>query len=482
MGRVSIKPWQHQIEAIEKAKARNYFAFFFEMGTGKTGAAARTLEAISNQQGYLPSCLILCPLIVIKNWRDEIELQTELPLSKVLLLYRGSGDKKCELLKEHLSKDRHSIVIVNYESLLHENLYAELFKWRPRVLIFDESHKLKSIKAKRTKRCIALADASERRYLLTGTPVLNSPMDLFSQYRIMDGGQTFGKNFYAFRNQYFYDCNASRANFRHFPKWVAKEKTKEKIQSVLSDSGMVVKKKDCLDLPPLIQKTIAVELSGEQRRAYREMEKNLITYINDKACVASVAITKLLRLQQIVSGFVKNEAGENIVFKENPRLEAMRDILENLGDQKICIWAVFRENYAMLRNLCEEMRLKYVEVHGDITADQKFASVSAFNGDPNVSVFIGHPGAGGIGINLTQASYMAFYSRGFSSEHDIQAESRNYRGGSEIHDKITRFDLVATNTIDERISKALLDKEQLGEELILKMMREVSLCEQKKEA
>ena len=135
-------------------------------------------------------------------------------------------------------------------------------------------------------------------------------------------------------------------------------------------------------------------------------------------------------------------------------------------DHKIIIWAVFKDNYSAIRKVLEKDGINYVEIHGGITGKKKFEAVDAFNTDDSVRVIIGHPGSGGIGINLVAASHAIFYSRGFSLEHDLQAEARNYRGGSEQHDQITRIDLIAKDTIDERILEALEEKKKTAETVL----------------
>jgi len=208
----------------------------------------------------------------------------------------------------------------------------------------------------------------------------------------------------------------------------------------------------------------------KQAQIYREMKRDFIAYIEDQACVASLAITKALRLQQIVSGYVAVETMDGrkqIRLKDNPRAVALTGLLEEITTHsKVIVWAVFKENYQIIREVCDDLGVKYVELHGEVTQKKREEAVEAFNNSSDISVCIGHPGSGGIGINLTSASYSIFYSRGFSLEHDLQAEARNHRGGSEIHDKITRIDLVCPGTIDELILDKLASKQAINEKIV----------------
>jgi SNF2 family DNA or RNA helicase len=159
------------------------------------------------------------------------------------------------------------------------------------------------------------------------------------------------------------------------------------------------------------------------------------------------------------------QTGEGVELKDVPRLEALRELLEDLTDgHKVIVWAVFKANYAMIGALCRKLGIEYTELTGEIK--DKDTNVHKFRTDPKCRVLIANPGAGGVGINLVEASYSIYYSKGFSLEHDIQSEARNYRGGSHIHEKITRIDLVAKGTIDDIINEALRNKLDVAQQVL----------------
>lgn len=470
-----VEPWGHQRTAFNRAVPQRAFGLFFEMGAGKTMTAINILRAWMGKEKRVLRTLVLGPPIVVQNWKREFETHSR--IGKQVFCLEGPGKKRLEGLLKHgfdasVMTRQGAVFVTNYESLLMKDLHAMLYKWQPEVIVFDESHKLKNPTAKRTKLATALADVAQYRLILTGTPILNTPMDIFSQLRVMDGGQLFGRNFFSFRAEYFYDKNAGMPKDKHFPLWLPREGSLDKMNAKIKPVSMVVKKQDCMDLPPLVRQEIPVELSKEQTKLYEAMKKDFIAYVNDKACVAQLAITKALRLQQIVSGFVTLEGengGErtNVAIKDNPRALALRDLLEDITPTAKClVWAVFRENYGAVRAVCEDLGIQFVEVHGEVPAAKRQAAVDAFNTDPNIKVFLGHPGSAGIGINLVAAPYSIFYSRTFSLEQDLQAEARNYRGGSEIHEKVTRFDLVAKGTIDEVITAKLAAKIDISDKVL----------------
>lgn len=453
--------WEHQIKAIEKARSRDSFALFFDMGTGKTRTTIEIIREHYNNSGRIMRTLILCPPIVMKNWKDEFKKFSKIPQDRIILL-SGSQRQRVSSMRE-----TDAIYILNYEGLLMEDLYSAIYSWKPEILVCDESHKLKSFTAKRTKQATRLSDVATFRYILSGTPITNSYLDLFSQFRILDHGKSFGTNFYSFRAKYFVNANAFIPKLRAFPNWKIRPGSEKIISNVIADNSMRVKKEDCIDLPDLVVQDIEIDLSPKQRAIYDQMEEDFIAFFQEGVSVAKLAITKALRLQQIVSGFVKLEGDKILHFEENPRSIYLKEFLEEVTpEHKVIVWACFKENYTQIRKVCDDLGLGYVEVHGDVSSDRKFDAVERFNKEPGIRVFIGNPGAGGIGINLVSASYSVFYSRDFNAEHYWQAGDRNYRGGSHIHSKITRINLIASNTLDEKIAEALQNKTNISEAVL----------------
>lgn len=471
-----IEPWAHQKAAIETARGRSEFALFFEVGTGKTATLIHILREIFNAKGKLLNTLILCPPIVIENWRREWLANSEIKPSQLSCL-SGSAKKRADAVR---TAGEPKIFITNYEALLMPDFVAALKFYGVDALVCDESHKLKDLKAKRTKVCVDLAAGTKYRYILTGTPILNNPMDIFSQFKILDQGKTFGKNYFLFRSDYFFDKNAFMPREKHFPDWRPKPMSLDKMNALIATKSMRVKKEECLDLPPLIKEIRYVELTAEQERAYSEMKKDFISFVQGRTCVATLALTKALRLMQIVSGFVKvtpepGEGGEIIAFDTTPRLQALKELLEEITpNHKVIIWAVFKENYRVIGKLLDDMDLQHVEVHGEYNTGEKQQAVDFFTNNPGCRVLLANPQAAGVGVNLIAASYAIYYSRNFSLEHDLQSEARNYRGGSEVHAKITRIDLVAKGTIDELVTKRLAEKQAIGEKMIGEIAKEMN--------
>lgn len=445
---------------------RKYFGLFFEMGTGKTCTAIHIHLQKIKQEGRPLKTLVLCPLVVVPNWGKEFYQWTRYKPT----LLTGSGKKRIKTFNEKTMLNQ-TVFVTNYEALQMKELFQYLCEWGPEFLIYDESHKLKTPNTQRTKKSLQLSLASKYRLILSGTPVLNSAMDLFSQYLILDHGKSFGKNYYAFRHRYFYDKNWKMPRHCHFPDWQMRPAAECEINETIKRDSMRVTKEECLDLPPLVKEVRYVEMSKEQAKLYKEMKQDFITFLKNKAVVAQLAITKGLRLQQIVSGFVKTADAEEIALGKNqsltPRETELKTLLSELTpSHKVIVWAVFKHNFKQIASICKSLGIEYVEVHGEISAKNKQVAIEQFNTRAECRVYIGHPGAGGIGVNLTAAPYSIYYSRNFSLEADAQSEARNHRGGSEVHDKITRIDLVTKDTIDEIVMNMLAKKANMGEELL----------------
>jgi len=466
--------WKHQLECLENAKDLPNYALFHEMGVGKTRTVIELLRYKYNVHGKLLRTLIVAPQVVLENWKREIVMFSQIKKENIVVL-QGTGKARAGQVQGCLEKD--CIIIVNYEGLLIDDVFDLLVQWKPEIVVADESHRIKSPESKRTKAMVFLGDMARYRYCLTGTPILNSILDVFSQFRFLDGGQIFGKNFFMFRNQYCYNANANKPAHVTWPDWKVRPNAESIIGDQMSKISMHVKKSECLDLPPFVRTSIFVELSPDQKKHYDEMKKHFITMVEGQACTAQLAVTKSLRLQQLVSGFsvVEDIQGERkeIKLKSNPRLDALKDLLTDLTPaNKVIVWACFRENYEQIRQVCQELKIEYVELHGEISTSDRQEAMDLFNSSPRIRVLIGNQGAGGIGVSLIAASYSIYYSRNFSLEHDLQSEARNFRGGSEIHDKITRIDLVAKSTIDEKVLLALSNKQAISDKVLIEMIKE----------
>jgi len=472
---IEFKLMEHQKKVLYDSQFQDDVFLAWEMGTGKSCATIQILRQWYQDEGRLMRTLILAPLITLKNWKKEFEMFSRIPQKVIYPLEVAS--KRVKAIQS--VRDGAAIFVLNYDALSQKKVVDVLKAWGPEVLICDESHYLKNYKSKRAKVAAEFADRAKKRVLLTGTPILNNALDLFMQFRVMDGckgkDSTFGSNFFAFRATYFEDENAAwNSKPGHFPKWVPRPATYATFNKIVGEKVSRIRKEDVLDLPDLVTEERYVSMSKDQLKVYQDMKRDFVAYVEGqlkegkpRAVVAKLAITKALRLQQIVSGAVKDEQGDYLIFENNPRLDDLRELLTDLTpEHKVIVWAVFKPNYAMIRDLCEDMGIGYVEIHGDVPNKEKFKNADLFNTDERVRVLIGNPAAGGVGINLVGASYSIYYSRSPKLGDDLQSEARNYRKGSEQHEKITRINLVCPGTIDELINDNLAGKLEISEAII----------------
>jgi Superfamily II DNA/RNA helicases, SNF2 family len=453
--------WEHQRKAVEFANARDWAGYFMEAGTGKSGAAITALRYRYNTAKRIQRTLIIAPLSVCPQWKEEFALFSKIPMEQILVL-TGDGKKR---LKQ-LETSNAPIVITNYEFVRIAAFYEAVKKWAPEILVLDEIHRTKDATSDRTKKLIPIADQAGFKLGLTGTPVLNGEADLFGQIRLLDGGKHFGTSYYTFRKIYMYDKNAGMPKARYFPDWRVKETAKAYFAEVLGKNCFQVKKSECLDLPPLHEIVIPIAMTPKQEELYTQMKRHLVVELEGNTSVAEFAMTKALRLQQILCGFVQDSDTHEVSWVDgDSRIQALGDLLESFGGEKVIVWTVFQPTYDRIVKLCSKMGLEYALLTGEQSTTQKQDAIESFQ-KGIAQVLISNPAAGGVGINLQAAKYSIYFARSWSLEHLLQSQARNYRAGSEIHDKVTHYHLVAKNTLDEDILNALLTKQQIGEVLL----------------
>lgn len=485
--------WQHQIDTIEECKDRNFYALFWQMGTGKTCGIINILRRKFIQEQRFLKTLILTPLSVVNQFAKEWAKFGGPQYQRLVLPMLGTTkQRKINLLKNH----KGNICITNHDVMNVADILEALWREKFEVIVVDESHKFKDAKANRTKKLLALVegkllgektvlrngrrvkvkqilgahDPIKYRFIMTGTPILNSVMDIYPQSKILNDKIFPEANYYIFRNKYMENTNALKS-WATFPKFVEKAGSNEYISKTIYKHANRVLKEDCLDLPPLVKIRKEVELGKEQGRLYKEMEKQFIAYLEeyskDKAMVAEIVLTKGLRLLQILCGvFVDDDADKTVsVIKDNQRIKVLEDTLEEIGSNQAIIWTSFKSVYTQIEALLKRMDIPYSNIIGGQNISERQEGIEKFQ-DGEVRVMLANQAAGGTGINLTAANYMIYYNRTYSLADDLQSEARNYRGGSEIHDKVTRIDLFSPGTIDETIMEALHNKMDIAKAVV----------------
>jgi len=234
----------------------------------------------------------------------------------------------------------------------------------------------------------------------------------------------------------------------------------------IAKKAHVVYTKDCLDLPPYINMIEKVELTDDQSKAYDQMRDFFMAFVNENVsnpAVATIAPVKALRLMQICAGHLTLDDSTVVEFINTPKLKRLAELLEEVKDQhKFIIWTAFKHDNKAACNLLSKMGVRFVRITGDQTTQEKQQSVDLFQNDPDVRGVVATLAAGGTGITLTKASYSFVLSRNFSLGDNLQARARNYRSGSQIHERITNIDLVCKDSIEEKVAEAINNKEEIG--------------------
>jgi SNF2 family DNA or RNA helicase len=462
------KPYQHQKDALEKSWNRDSFAYFMEMGTGKTKVLIDNL-ALLYEKNKVDGALIVAPKGVVGTWFNQ-ELPTHLPerVKNMTVLWQSNINKK-QKEKLNFEKEGLHILIMNVEAFSTQKgfSYAEKFLTSHKaIMAIDESTTVKNPRAKRTKNILLLSKAAKYRRIMTGSPVTRNPLDLYSQCEFLDPKHLNFPSYYAFRNRYaemktmFLSGRSVQVvgGFRHL----------EELSESLKAFSYRILKENCLDLPNKIYMEREIQLTSEQERLYEQMRQEALATLNGKTVTTMTALTQLMRLHQITCGHFAADDGSIQEIKNN-RLAELLDVLDET-EGKAIIWAHYQHDVKNIFKLLEEKFGPGSAVHyyGKTLPEQRDYAIKNFKDNDKVRFFVGTPATGGYGITLVQASTVIYYSNGYDLEKRMQSEDRAHRIGQKK--KVTYIDFIAPNTIDEKIRKALRKKiniasKVMGEEL-----------------
>jgi SNF2 family DNA or RNA helicase len=462
------KPFAHQLKALEMSWDKEVFAYFMEMGTGKSKVLIDNI-AMLYDKGKINGALIIAPKGVYKNWLES-EIPNHLPdhIEKKIGFWQTKPDANDMKMLLKSDEDLH-ICIMNIEAFSTKKgvEYAYKFLSCHRTLIgIDESTTIKNPNAKRTRSILTLSKHSKYRRILTGSPVTKSPLDLFSQCQFLDPWLLNQQSYYAFRTRYAI-CRKINVSGRQVEIVVGYRNLGE-LSEQLKPFSYRVLKDDCLDLPKKTYMKRIIQLTDEQKKLYKQMKEQALAFLNGKMTTTATVITQLMRLHQITCGHFKADDGSVQEVSSN-RLDELMDILEEM-EGKAVIWAHYRHD---IENIVNALEKKYpgetVTYYGDTSTEDRQKAIKLIQ-DPESKVrfIVGTPQTGGYGITLTGASTMIYYSNGYDLEKRQQSEARIDRIGQEK--PMTYIDIIAEGTIDERIVKALRTKvniatEIMGEEL-----------------
>jgi len=465
------KPYTHQLTALEKSWNKETYAYFMEMGTGKTKVLIDNMSMLYDK-GKIDGALIIAPKGVIKTWYEQ-ELPTHLPnhIENVSVLWQSNITKSQQEKLESLFEIETAlhILIMNVEAFSTEKgvkFASKFLNSHKTLMAIDESTTIKNPTAKRTKSIISLGKHSKYRRIMTGSPVTKNPLDLYTQCEFLDSYLLDFTSYYAFRNRY---AEMKTMHLRGRSIQVVDEfKNLTELSETLKGFSYRVLKEDCLDLPPKNWTKRHITLSKEQQKVYDEMKKTALATLNGKVTSTMTVITQLMRLQQITCGHFVADDGTTQEIKSNRITELMNVLDETEG--KAIIWGHWQKD---IQNIVSEIEKVHgpgsvVDYYGLTPQEERQDNIRKFQSNPKCRFMVGTPSTGGYGITLTAANTVIYYSNGYDLEKRLQSEDRAHRIGQKKN--VTYIDIIAEKTVDEKIQESLRKKiniasEVLGEEL-----------------
>ena len=472
--RFKTKPYAHQITALEKSWDKEEYAYFMEMGTGKSKVLIDNI-AILYDKGKINGVLIIAPKGVYKNWySSEIptHLASHIQYKSVLWTASISKTKQEELNSLFKSDFNLHVLVMNVEAFSTKKGLQFALKFlnsHKTLMAVDESTTIKTPSAKRTKSILTLSKSAVYRRILTGSPITKSPLDLYTQCGFLNEDLLGFSSYYAFRSRY---AHMIERNFGGRRVQIVKSYQRlDELSKLIEPFSYRVLKEDCLDLPEKIFIRREIELTEEQLKLYSTMKQMALATLNGKLLTAPNVLTQLMRLHQITCGHFKSDDGKIQELKNN-RLEELMSILEET-EGKAIIWA----NYIYdIERISAAIKKEYgddsvVEYYGAIHTDERQKNIERFQ-DPQspFRFFIGNPQTGGYGITLTAANTVIYYSNGYDLEKRLQSEDRAHRIGQKK--SVTYIDLIAEKTIDEKIVKALRKKIDIASQIMGEELKE----------
>tara|TARA_R100000655_G_scaffold88287_3_gene128575 strand:+ start:458 stop:2149 length:1692 start_codon:yes stop_codon:yes gene_type:complete len=448
------KPFEHQRKAFYMSRDKKSFALLMEQGTGKTKVIIDNASYLYGK-GEITALVVIAPNGVHRNWLKEIDIHMPDWCPRDSFYYSSGMTKK--RIEEYDSvfstENKLKIFTFNVEAFTSPKAiyYMQKILVSNKVmLVVDESSRIKRPGAKRTKIITKFGKQVDYKRIMTGTPVTKGPEDVYSQFKFLDPQILGYDSFYSFRARY---CIMGGFENRQI---VSYQNIEELTRNIEGHSFRVLKK-DCLDLPEKIYQRYYVEMTPKQKKLYDTMKKSFVAELEGEMIEAPEAITRLLRLQQILCGWFPSEQGGQQIDDKNPRIEALKEILSDI-DSKVIIWARFKADLRAIERALGDLAVSY---HGDVSSDSRELAVTRFQNDPKVKYFIGQPQSGGIGLTLTAADYAIYYSNSFDLEQRMQSEDRCHRIGTK--NNVTYIDIETRKSVDSKIIKALREKKNLAD-------------------
>mgnify|MGYP004516556257 FL=1 len=435
------------------------FGELFEMGCGKTLTTIAVAGALYNL-GKIDRVLVVAPTSVCSVWPHDLNQFAAFPWEARVLL----GDKKKRLKAlnelENWPFKALRIAVINYESTHRDGIFEALAAYKPDLIVCDESQRIKNPSAAQSKALHKLGDAAPFRMILSGTPVQNNAVDLYSQYRFLDPA-VYGANFYAFKNRY---CIMGGYGQHQIVGYRNMDELVEKEHSV----AYRVTKEECLDLPQQTFINRYVQFTDAEQAIYEQLRKSSFLELETGENVtATTILTMYLRLMQLTGGFLTADESTRPKQVNTAKLDALADIVDDYvvdAGKKLVIFARFRAEIAAIENLLRLRKIQYGSIYGDVPMEERGKIVEDFQANPDTKVFVAQIQTAGLGITLHAASTAVFYSYDYNYANYAQALARIHRIGQRF--PVTYIHLVVDGSIDEKILAALENKEDMAKTVV----------------
>ena len=452
-------PYEHQRNALNESAEKVQWAYFMEMGTGKTKVTIDNIAYLFFQR-KINSVLIISPKSVYLNWETEIE--THMPDVLKYKIYKWNIDKSKDYHDLQNFKDLR-IFLINVEALSTKRGFEAckeyLFKNKLNFVTLDESTTIKNRSAKRTKNILALQKLSMVRRILTGSPITKSPLDLYTQCQFLSPELLGFSSYLAFRNRYaeMTDIPVGSGRYISVPKYY---KRLEELEQKMKFFATRIRKDQCLDLKPKVRQKRYIELDGDGKKIYEKLRTTALAIVEDSTISFSNKLTEIIKLHQVCNGFTKDDEGKFLRLHDQ-KVKALHEVIEE-ADGKIIIWANYLWN---IHEIIHSLKSRYgeesvVSIFGEVDVKDRKKAVESFQNDSNVRFFVGNPTTGGFGLTLTACNTVVYYSNNYNLEVRMQSEDRAHRMGQT--GTVVYVDIVAKNTLDEAIMKSLINKGQIA--------------------
>ena len=472
--RYETVPYKHQDIEFKQTRDYQYWALFWEMGTGKSKVCVDTMQWLY-LKGEIDLCVIVAEKGYYQNWALS-EIPTHFPKDvpiRVRVFKSAAKAEEQRLLREICRPEPGvlDVLVINIESMSGDNMsgtkFAEVVRktHRSTLVILDESTTIKDPNSKRSKTLTSFGKRCQYRRILTGTPVAQSPLDIYAQANFLKHGLLGFQSYTAFRSFYTERVNVSiyvRGEERMVPKIIGYRELDDLADRMQPFSSRLCKS-DCLDLPEKVYVPLYVDPTDDQAMHLRSLKKELLTIINNNLLTVENALSVLTKSLQIASGHIKDESGRVHRIPTN-KTEALRSTLAQIPDgKKIIVWAYFREDVDIICETLQDM-CPVFNYTGIMGADEREQSIKAFRNHEGKCVFLSSPRVAGKGLTLVESDYSFYYTNGFSLEQRLQSEDRNHRIGQV--NRVTYYDAICRNSPDMKVVEALKNKRIVSETLL----------------